>query len=257
MPAGSYMRHIQDQGHLTVGVSQSTYLFGFLNPGTGNIEGFDVDILKQVAKAIFGDKPDAIQYKAVTSAQRIPYVKDGTVDIVAATMTINCARWQQVDFSTEYYHAGQKALVPQTSAATTTDALKGHKVCAAAGSTSIDNITTKLSAVPVSVSDWTDCLVALQHGQVDAISTDDTILAGLKAQDPYTRIVAGPNGEAFTNEPYGMAISQDHPEFVSFVNGVLDQIRANGTWANIYNAWVGRLFPGVATPPPPTAVYTR
>jgi polar amino acid transport system substrate-binding protein len=124
------------------------------------------------------------------------------------------------------------------------------KVCATRGSTSVDNIS-KAGAQPVQVAEWTDCLAQLQHGTVDAVSTDDSILAGLKAQDPYTKVVGAP----FAPQPYGLAISKDHPEFVQFVNAVLDQMRANGTWVSLYDRWIGRLFPNVATPPPPVALY--
>jgi polar amino acid transport system substrate-binding protein len=247
MPAGTFMKRVQDAGHLVVGVDQTTYLFGYLNPTSGAIEGFDIDMLKQVSKAIFGDE-NRIQYVAVTSAQRIPYVQQGKVDIVARTMTINCTRWQQVDFSTEYYHADQRVLVPANSSANGLQ--QGMKVCATRGSTSVDNIS-KAGAQPVQVAEWTDCLAQLQHGTVDAVSTDDSILAGLKAQDPYTKVVGAP----FAPQPYGMAISKDHPEFVQFVNAVLDQMRANGTWVSLYDRWIGRLFPNVATPPPPVALY--
>jgi polar amino acid transport system substrate-binding protein len=85
----------------------------------------------------------------------------------------------------------------------------------------------------------------LQQGQVDAISTDDTILAGLAAQDPTVKLV----GQPFTDEPYGLAIAQPNKDFTQFVNGVLAKIRANGRWAAIYQRWRG----GTATPPP--AVY--
>ena len=120
-------------------------------------------------------------------------------------MTINCDRWQQVNFSTDYYDAGQRVLVPEHSAVKGIADLGGKKVCAAAGSTSIVNIAAATShPVPVSVTDWTDCLVLLQQGQVDAISTDDTILAGLAAQDPNTTLV----GDRFTSEPYGLAIAR-------------------------------------------------
>jgi polar amino acid transport system substrate-binding protein len=250
MPTGSFMKKIQDAGHLVVGVDQTTYLFGYLNPA-GSIEGFDIDMLRQVSQAIFGN-PDKIQYIAITSAQRIPYVQQGKVDIVARTMTINCDRWKQVDFSTEYYHAAQRVLVPGTSPATGLQDLGGKKVCATNGSTSLDNIKAAAShPVPVAVTEWTDCLAALQQGKVDAVSTDDSILAGLQAQDPYTKMV----GDPFSPQPYGMAISKDHGDFVGFVNAVLDQMRANGTWAAIYTKWIGRLFPGVPAPPPPLALY--
>jgi polar amino acid transport system substrate-binding protein len=253
MPAGTFMADvIQKRGRLVVGVDQNTLLFGSRNSVTGQIEGFDIDMLQQVAKAIFGDLNNRIEYKAITSAQRIPMVTNGTVDIVAETMTINCARWGQVDFSTDYYDAGQRVLVRTDSKAKGIDDLGGKKVCAAAGSTSIANIASRPShPVPVTVADWTDCLVALQQGTVDAISTDDTILYGLAAQDPYTKVV----GDPFTHEPYGMAINQSHPEFVRFVNGLLDRMRADGTWATIWTKWLQPVLKLPAPPAPPKATY--
>src|SRR5262249_19747594 len=159
------------------------------------------------------------------SAQRIPVVNDGTVDLVAHTMTINCARLQQVSFSTVYYEAGQRVLVNRTSTARGMADLGGKKVCAAAGSTSIQNIQAAAAKpVPVSVQDWTDCLVLLQQGQVEAASTDDTILLGMAQQDPNTQLV----GPRFTSEPYGLAIAKSAPELLRFVNGVLDRMRADG-----------------------------
>jgi polar amino acid transport system substrate-binding protein len=260
MPAGSFMATIQKRGRLIVGVDQTTLLFGYLNPQDGQIEGFDIDMLRQVAKAIFGDdgqnENTRIQFVAISAAQRIPFVQSGQVDIVADTMTINCARDQQVDFSSVYYDAGQRILVPDDSTITSSKDLGRKRVCAAAGSTSIDNVlnvtTTGATApaIPVSVAQWTDCLVALQSGTVDAISTDDTILAGLKVQDPQTQIV----GANFTDEPYGMAISQSHPDFVRFVNGVLQQMRTDGTWTAIWNKWLANAGLGTA-PAPPAATY--
>lgn len=250
MPAGSYLRTIQDRGRLIVGVSQDTLLFGFLNPFSGQIEGFDVDVAHQIAQAIFGD-PNRIEYRAITSAERIPKIQDGSVDLVARTFTINCDRRAQVDFSTVYFDAGQRVLVRSDSTATGIQDLGGKKVCATAGSTSIDHINQAASKpIGVTKPDFTDCLVAFQSGEVDAISTDDAILAGLAAQDPYAKIV----GARFSAEPYGLAVSLNHPELTRFVNGVLDQMRANGTWTQLYNRWlVPRLEP--TAPPPPAAVY--
>src|SRR5438105_307817 len=110
MPVGTFMRAIQDRGRLIVGVDQTTLLFGYRDPVTGTIEGFDIDMLREVARAIFGN-PDAIEFKAATSAQRIPLVKTGAVDIVASLVTMTCDRWQDVDFSSVYYLAHQKVLV--------------------------------------------------------------------------------------------------------------------------------------------------
>jgi polar amino acid transport system substrate-binding protein len=243
---GSFMAQIRARGYLIAGVDQNTYHFGYLNPFDGQIEGFDIDMLHQVTAAIFGD-PSKIHFKAISDAQRIPAITSGQVDIVAHTMTITCARLQHVDFSTVYYDAGQRVLVESGSTAKQISDLGGQKVCATAGSTSLDNIA-KVPAhpVPVAVPYWTDCLVLLQQGAVAAISTDDSILVGLAAQDPYTRIV----GPRFTDEPYGLAISQQHPDFVRFVNAVLAQIRGSGQWAASYAHWIG-----APVPAPPLARY--
>jgi polar amino acid transport system substrate-binding protein len=146
-----------------------------------------------------------------------------------------------------YYDAGQRVLVSRSSPVKSMDDLAGMRVCAAAGSTSIRNIANyKSKPIPVSVQDWTDCVVLLQQGQVDAISTDDTILAGMAQQDPNLQLV----GPAFTKEPYGLAISKDAPDLVRFVNGVLDRMRRDGTLSRINATWLK----GNA-PPVPSAEY--
>jgi polar amino acid transport system substrate-binding protein len=250
MPAGSYMAKIQRRGRLIAGVDQNTLLFAYFNTGDAAIEGFEVDLLHELSRAIFGD-PNKIQYKAVTTAQRIPVVQDGSVDIVVDAMTITCARKQEVDFSTVYYGARQRLLVPINSPIHGIADLAGKKVCATKGSTSLDNIV-KLApkAIPYPVAQRTDCLVALQQGAVDAVTSDDTILLGFQAQDPFTKIV----GPSISPQPYGMAISKAHPEFVRFVNGVLARMRADGTWRRIYAKWLGGLVH--STPAPPTPHYS-
>jgi polar amino acid transport system substrate-binding protein len=249
MPAGSYLEKIYKRGRLVLGTSQDTLLFSSRNAFTGTVEGFDVDMGRQIAQAIFGD-PDKIQIKVIAYDQRVPLAHAGAVDLVADTMTMNCARWKDVNFSSVYYDAGQKVLVSSASTAKGIDDLGGKKVCAAVGSTSLDNIA-KVAAKPVPVGrpGFADCLVAFQQNEVDAISTDDTILAGLAAQDPYAKVV----GPRFTAEPYGMAMPQDD-DFTRFVNAVLAKNRANGTWAATYKKWLGKLGPA---PAPPTPEYGR
>lgn len=248
MPAGSRMAAILKRGRLLVGTSQDTLLFSSRNPFTGRIEGFDVDMARAVAKAIFGD-PEKIQVVVTPNSKRIPYLLDGTVDIVAKTMTMTCARWQEIDFSTVYYDAGQKVLVARHSTATGIADLGGQRVCAAAGSTSLEKLGSLTPrVVPVDMPVHSDCLVAFQRNQVDAISTDDTILAGLAAQDPYTKVV----GARFTEEPYGIAVSKKHPDLTRFVNAVLERHRADGSWQQTYGTWLGRFGP---TPTPPAAQY--
>jgi polar amino acid transport system substrate-binding protein len=253
MPTGSYMATIQARGYLKVGVSQDTYLWGYRDPVTGQLSGFDIDMLRQISDAIFGSTdPKYIHFIIVPNADRVQAVQSGKVDVVAQTMTINCAREKSVDFSTVYYEAGQKILVPSDSTINGPQDLAGKRVCAPAGSTSLQNLVAP--GMPKmqlwAVNDTTDCLVMLQQGQVDAISTDDAILVGLAAQDPNTRITK----TAFSSEPYGMAISKSHPDFTSFVNGVLEQVRNNGTWTQIYDTYLQSAIGGPA-PAPPTPTY--
>jgi polar amino acid transport system substrate-binding protein len=247
---GTKMTEIIQRGRIVVGVDQNTYLFGFRDPGTGQLTGFDIDIAKEIAAALFGDtNPDRIQFRTISSAERIPAIQKGDVDIVVRTMTMTCERLEQVAFSTEYFTAGQRVLVLRDSSATGLKDLGGKKVCATAGSTSLATIAkAEPHPVPVSVVDWTDCLVMLQQRQVEAISTDNTILAGLAAQDPNAHIVGAP----ITEEPYGVAMAKDATDLVRFVNSVLDKIRSNGRWRAIYAQWLSALG---STPDPPVATY--
>jgi polar amino acid transport system substrate-binding protein len=206
---------------------------------------------REIAKAIFGD-PNMIQFKVQTSAQRIPSLQNDEVDLVVQTMTINCERRNDVEFSSVYYVAGQRVLVKKNSGYTGLESLGGKKVCAAKDSTSLANIVNAdVTPKPVGmqVAGWTDCLVLLQQNQTEAVSTDDTILAGLRDQDPFTEMV----GERFTEEPYGMAMQKNQTDFVRFVNSVLEQLRANGQWLTLYNRWVADLVGPTAGPP--AAVY--
>jgi polar amino acid transport system substrate-binding protein len=237
--SGSFMAKIHARGYLIAGVDQSTYHFGFFNPADGQIEGFDIDMIKAVAQAIFGSPK--VKYIAISDAQRIPDVISGAVDIVAHTMTILCDRLKYVDFSSVYFDAGQRVLVLKDSNARSLAALAGQKVCATTGADSLARIIAA-KAIPVRVPYWTDCLVLLQQGDVAAISTDDNILAGLKDQDPWTMLV----GPRLSDEPYGLAISKQHPEFVRFVNAVLQQLRTDGQWAASYRQWIG---PSAPAPP--------
>jgi polar amino acid transport system substrate-binding protein len=129
--------------------------------------------------------------------------------------------------------------------------LPDRKVCAAAGSTSLHNITElNPDAVPVSVPDVVDCLVLLQQHQVDAVSTSDILLVALAAQDPNTTIV----GPALRHQPYGVAMGPAAADFVRFVNAVLARVRADGTWTASDRRW---LSPILGTPPAPPAARYR
>ena len=249
MPAGSFVARIERHGHLIAGVDQNTLLFAYFDPQARHIVGFEVDLLHQLSKAIFGN-PNKVVFKAITTEERVPVVQNGTVDVVADAMTITCTRRQDVDFSTVYYDAGQKILVPSNSPVRSIKDLGGKPVCATRDSTSLMTLEQQVPRPRAyQVDQRTDCLVALQEGKVAAITSDDSILRGFEAQDPDTMIV----GPSFAPEPYGMAISKAHPDFVRFVNGVLAKMRADGTWKAIYKRLLGK--PGKPTPAPPQAQY--
>jgi polar amino acid transport system substrate-binding protein len=246
-PPNSTMAKIKERGRLIAGVDQNTYLFGFRNPETNTLEGFDIDMVRQVAKALFGDE-NKVQYKVVTSRDREDVLAKGDVDIVVRTYTINCDRLQKVAFSTVYYTTGQRILVDKSSPVNSMEDLAGKQVCANFGSTSLSLLARHAAKpVPVSVANWSDCLVLLQQGQVAAMSTDEPILAGMAAQDPNLKIV----GPKLTEEPYGIGIPKANADMVRFVNAVLDKIRGDGSWQHSYDQWVGRRTGETAAPPSP------
>ena len=248
MPPGSTMAAIADRGRLVVGVDQNTYFFGFRNPSSGQLEGFDIDLAREIARSIFGD-PDRIDLRVVDASQRESALQSGEVDLVVRTYSITCDRKSSVAFSTVYYYANQRILTMKGSGIDSAAALSEKRVCAVWGTTSLSTLFA-LDPRPrlFGVSRWTDCLVMLQQGQVDAISTDDVVLSGLAAQDPNVEVV----GPSIAVEPYGVGIRKESSDLVRFVNGVLDEMRTDGTWQRLYDARLQSLGP---SPGPPKARY--
>jgi polar amino acid transport system substrate-binding protein len=249
------------RGKLIVGVDQNSYRWGYRNPATGGLEGFDIDLARAIAQDILG-KPDAIIFRAIPTNQRIPALNNGTVDIVVRTMTINCARIKQVAFSTAYFQAGQQVLASKGSSITGYDkSLAGKKVCTAEGSTAYDALEKdpfgatfkdKHDGQPgdedvLTVSNQLDCLVRLQQGLVDAIVTDNALAAGQAAQDPAVELKGG---KPFTTEYYGVATKLGKDDLVRRVNKVLDEYR-KGAWTEAYNKWLVADLPGITGPPAP------
>ncbi|MBT0567050.1 glutamate ABC transporter substrate-binding protein [Williamsia sp. CHRR-6] len=246
MPPGSTMATIFARGRLIVGVDVGSNLFSFRDPISGNIQGFDVDIARTISTAIFGE-PDRIEFRILSSDERISALQTNQVDLVVKTLSITCDRLRDIAFSTVYYEASQRILALRSSRINDATDLRNRRVCAARGTTSIGRLQQRVPSVRVStVSTWADCLVVLQQGGVDAVSTDDAILAGLATQDPYVHVV----GASLGDEPYGIGINKQSEDLVRFVNGVLEQIRNDGTWAEIYNRWLSVLGPRYYPPQP-------
>lgn len=249
MPAGSTMRRIADRGRLIAGVSADTYLFGSRDAFSGKIVGFDIDMVKAIAKAVLGDE-NAYELRVITAADRIKVLTDGSVDVVVRNMTINCERWEQIAFSTVYYQAGQKVLVRLGEKYSSLDDLSGKRVCAPNGTSSMQNLIEQApDAIPVGADNHTGCLVLFQRGEVDAITGDDTVLAGLAAQDPYAYV---PEQKAFTAEPYGIGVNAEQIDLVRFINATLDRMRSDGEWTTIYRRWLTSTLGPAPKPPKPT-----
>ena len=248
--ADEAVQNIRNRGRLIVGLDIGSNLFSFRDPITGEITGFDVDIAGEVARDIFGT-PSQVEYRILSSADRIAALQNNQVDIVVKTMSITCERKLLVNFSTEYLSANQRILVPRDFPIAKAADLSGRRVCAVKGTTSLERVR-EINPPPMVVETvtWADCLVALQQRQVDAVSTDDTILAGLVAQDPYLHII----GPSMNEEPYGIGISKDNDNLVRFVNATLERIRRDGTWNTLYRKWLSVLGPA---PSPPSPRYER
>ena len=228
---GTLLRKIQDRGKIVVGVKFDVPMFGLLNPTSNKVEGFDVDVAKEIATTIFGNA-DAIEFKEAVSKNRIPFLQDGTVDLVISTMTINADREQQIDFSVVYYLAGQSLLVPKASAITGIKDLAGKKVGTAKGSTSENNIRKMAPQADVQLFDgYAEAVAAMDAGRLDAVTTDDNILIGFQAKEPNKwKLVGG----QFTKEPYGIGIAKGHPELVEVVNKVVKDLKSSGKWKELY-----------------------
>lgn len=238
---------IRARGRLLVGLDPGSNLFSFRDPTTGMLTGFDVDIARELARDLLGN-PDSIEYRILGSADREKALQEHTVDVVVKTMTINCDRRQRVTFSTSYLQSHQRLLVVKDSGIGTLADLAGKRVCVVPGTTSLDLVRREQPAASIlTVPSWADCLVVLQQRQVEAVSTDDTLLAGLAVQDPATAVV-GPN---LDTEQYGIGISKGSDDLVRFVNGTLERIRADGTWNRLYNRWLAGELGDAAIPPPP------
>ena len=244
--ADAAVADIRARGRLIVGLDIGSNLFSFRDPITGEITGFDVDLAGEVARDIFG-APSHVEYRILSAEERVTALQRSDVDVVVKTMTITCERRKQVNFSTVYLDANQRILAPRDSPIAKVGDLSGKRVCVARGTTSLHRIRQiDPPPVVVSVVNWADCLVAMQQRQIDAVSTDDSILAGLVEEDPYLHIV-GPN---MASQPYGIGVNLNNTGLVRVVNGTLERIRRDGTWNTLYRKWLTVLGPAPAPPTP-------
>lgn len=256
--ADSTMAKIQAKGKIVLGTKFDQPGLGQKNPLTNQVEGFDVEIAKIVAAAIFGGTPDAagskIDFVETTSPNRETFLETGKVDIVAATYTINDARKQRIDFAGPYYVAAQDIMVRanDTSIKQASD-LAGKRVCSVRNSTPAGRIRTMVpTAQLIEFDTYSLCKDELLANRADAVTTDDAILIGFASENPSALKVVG---NRFSVEPYGIGIAKlqgGRPDdtFRNFINDVLEASYRNGTWTAAFDKTLGKSGIKAPTPPP-------
>ncbi|QNO36578.1 glutamate ABC transporter substrate-binding protein [Protaetiibacter sp. SSC-01] len=249
--AGTTMAELAEAGTITIGTKFDQPLFGLAGPD-GTPEGFDVEIGKLIAGKL-GIAPEDITWTETVSKNREPFIQAGEVDIVIATYTINDERKKVVSFAGPYYTAGQDILVAagNPEGITGVEDLAGKNVCSVSGSTSEKNlIAAGVNVLPA--AGYSECLEPLRNGAVVAVSTDNVILAGLAAQNEGEFEVVG---NPFTSEPYGIGLALEDDEFRNWINDVLEEAYADGSWAAAWEKTAGVVLD---TPEPPSVDrYTR
>ncbi|RDI52672.1 glutamate ABC transporter substrate-binding protein [Nocardia mexicana] len=252
-PAGSTMQRLHDAQKITIGTKFDQPLFGLKNPVTGRPEGFDAEMGKLVA-ARLGIPANRIEWVETVSANREPFLQQGRVDAVIATYTINDKRKEIINFAGPYYIAGQSLMVRHGNPAEIAgpDDLSGKNVCAVEGSASSTNMRNRVPGAHVVLFDsYSKCAEALKNGQVVAMTTDNTILGGLRSLDEDAfDLVPG----TFTQEPYGIGIAKGREDLVRFIDDALRSAFADGAWTTAWDRTAGRIL-GAAPAPPDVESY--
>ena len=226
------------EGNITIGIKYD-------QPGLGQkdgetFKGFDVDVAKYVAKEL-GYEENEIEFKETPSAQRETAIQGGQVALIFATYSITDARKEKVSFAGPYFVAGQDLLVAADNTDITgPDSMNGKTLCSVTGSTPAEKIKKEYStSVELFEQDtYSKCVEALVGGTVDAVTTDNVILAGFAAQPQYAgklKVV----GKPFSTENYGVGLKKGDTELCGKVNAALEKMVSDGSWQKAVDANVG------------------
>jgi glutamate transport system substrate-binding protein len=237
-------------GKLTIGIS-------FDQPGIGlkdgdDYSGFDVDTAIYIAKAL-GVEKDAITWREAKGDGRVDLLTSGGADLVVSAFSITDERKQQVDFAGPYFVAHQDLLVRRNEEDITgPDTLTGKTLCSIPGTTSTDTIVNRYggSVKLEQLGSYTECVTALANGDVDAVTTDDVVLAGFAASDAY-RGKLKVLGKGFTDEVYGVGVKKGDTAMLNNVNAALKQYIADGSWTKALDDTVRPSGYGIPSPPTP------
>lgn len=254
--AAARIPSIVERGRLVVGVDQSQYLLSYRDSRSGELDGFEVQLAHEIARDIFGD-PEAVEFRFIDAAQRQAALQDGRVDVIVRATTITEDRQHDIAFSVPYLTSHLRLLVPEDAGVSRLEDLGGRTLCVVEDSTGLRFArSTTTETRLLKTRNLSDCLVALQQNQADALLSDDVLLSGIAAQDAFTEIV----GEPLTEEYYGVAVPQpehtnpddERAGLVRQINQTLERIARNGTWQRLFEAWFSAYLP---TQDPPPARY--
>ena len=229
------LQDVKARGKLLAGVKTDFPPFGFVDEKGVN-KGFDVDIAKALAKELFG-KDTAVEFVAVTSANRIPFLTTNKIDIILASMTITEERKKVIDYSIPYFMSGHLLLVHKDSPVTKYQDLEGRKVSTTQGSTG-DIVIGKLvpKAERVKFQHNSESLKALKDRRTEAFVQDDMLLVDLQKKNPELKIVGWP---PFEPAPYGLGVRKGDAEWLAFVDKTLTKMKNSGEYQKLWDAWFG------------------
>lgn len=229
------LAEIRKAGVLKAAVFDSNPPFGFIEEGSHNLAGYDIDFAKALAEAI-GVKLELV---STNPANRIPLLQSGKVDVIVADLTITPDRAQVVDFSTPYFVTGQQILAPAGSP-DKLDAYSTGRIGAVKGTTGEQALKTRFPEARVlSYDDVPLALASLRNGNVQAITQDAEILAGLLAGAPDKakfKILS----DLLSREEIGVAVRKNEAPLLEVVNQTLVNLEQNGKAAQIFDHWFGK-----------------
>lgn len=237
-----------DSGKITIGVKFDQPGLSVKKPD-GTLGGFDVDVARYVAGRL-GYPPQRIAWLEAPSGQREMLLRNGQVDYVVATYSITDSRRQKVDFAGPYLLAGQSLLVrADNTDITGTASLQRHKkLCSVSGSTPAQRIKDRYPGVQLQRYDtYSACVEALRNNAIDAVTTDDVILAGYAAQSPGAfKLVGG----RFSEEKYGIGVRKGNDVLRQRINDALEQMERDESWRAAFVDNFGAAGFAVPDPPP-------
>lgn len=230
----------------------------FDQPGLGlkqgdTYTGMDVDVAKYVAGKL-GYTDSQIQWTQAPSGQRESLIENGQVTYIVGTYSITDKRKDKVSFAGPYFIAGQDLLVRSDEMSITgPNSLSGKKLCSVTGSTSAQNIKDKVPGVNLQeFGTYSECVAALAAGSIDALTTDNTILAGFASQEQYKgklKVVGAP----FSTEKYGIGLKKGDTALCNKITDAIKTMISDGSWQKFVDSNLGPagFKPGAGNPPTP------